>query len=90
MIVTHFSRGSFLSIHGRSTSPFRTLREWKYRWFRVCWCKADEEAFVDAGPEVKGDAKGLARGTGVIESAKGDDSGVPGRMGVAVAVVVAV
>jgi len=79
-----------LSIHGRSTSPFRTLREWKYRWFRVCWCKADEEAFVDAGREVKGVAKGLARGTGVIESVKGDDSGVPGRMGVAVAVVVAV
>jgi len=39
---------------------------------------------------VKGDAKGLARGTGAIESAKGDDSGVPGRIGVAVAVVVAV
>jgi len=39
---------------------------------------------------VKGDANGLARGMGVIESANGDDSGVPGRMGVAVAVVVAV
>ncbi len=45
---------------------------------------------IDPGLEVKGDAKGLVRGIGVIESANGDDSGVPGRIGVVVAVVVAV
>ena len=83
MIVTHFSFGSFFAFHGCSTSPFRTLLEWKYLEARPPRT-ADEEPNEDAGLEVKGEAKGFARGAGVISSPNGLLllSGVPGRIGV--------
>lgn len=86
--MTHFSLGSFFSLHGCSTSPFRTLLEWKYREAAPAAGNADEEPKDDAGLEGKGEEKGFALGAGEMSSPKGFDllSGVPGRMGV-VAVV---
>ena len=82
MIVTHFSFGSFFALHGCSTSPFRTLLEWKY--LDGSPRTADEEPNDDAGLELKGEAKGFGRGAGEISSPKGLLllSGVPGRIGV--------
>jgi hypothetical protein len=95
MMVTHFSFGSFLANQGFSTSPFRTLLEWKY--LDGIGRTAEEEPSDDAGLELSGDAKGFGPGAGVISSPKGWPglaelpelpllSGVPGRIGV-VAVV---
>lgn len=83
MIVTHFSFGSTFALHGCSTSPFRTRREWKYL-DGIAPRTADEEPNEDAGLEVKGEAKGFARGAGEMSSPKGFVllSGVPGRIGV--------
>ena len=78
MMVTHFSFGSFLALHGCSTSPFRTLLEWKY--LAGSARTADEEPREDAGLEVKGDEKGFVLGADEISSPKGLLllSGVPG------------
>lgn len=81
--MTHFSFGSTFALHGCSTSPFRTLLEWKYRCGRPR--TADEEPSEDAGLELKGEEKGLPRpGAGEMSSPKGLVllSGVPGRIGV--------
>jgi hypothetical protein len=84
MIVTHFSLGSTFDIHGRSTSPFRTLLEWKY--LEGSARTADEEPNEEAGLELKGDEKGFVfvLGAGEMSSPKGLLllSGVPGRIGV--------
>jgi hypothetical protein len=83
MIVTHFSLGSVFALHGCSTSPFRTLLEWKYL-DGAPPRTADEEPNEEAGLEVKGEAKGFGRGAGEISSPNGLLllSGVPGRIGV--------
>lgn len=83
MIVTHFSFGSFLLFHGCSTSPFRTLLEWKYLDERPR--TADDEPKDDAGLELKGEENGFARGAGEMPSSPNGLlllSGVPGRIGV--------
>jgi hypothetical protein len=82
MIVTHFSFGSTFALHGCSTSPFRTLLEWKYLCGRPR--TADEEPKDDAGLELNGEEKGLPLGAGEMSSPKGLLllSGVPGRIGV--------
>lgn len=85
MIVTHFSFGSTLSIHGFSTSPLRTRLEWKYLEGPPPWI-ADEEPNDDAGLDVKGVENGLllVLGAGEISSpngfplTSGVPSGVPG------------
>ncbi len=84
--MTHFSFGSFFSLHGCSTSPFRTLLEWKYLEGRPR--TADEEPKDDAGLEGNGEEKAFALGAGEMSSPNGLIllSGVPGRIG-AVAVV---
>src|SRR5277367_4418896 len=91
IMVTHFSFGSFLFFQGCSTSPFRTLLEWKY----LCGIAprmADEEPKDEAGLELKGEANGFGRGAGEMPSSNGflAVSGVPGLMGLAVRVVVVV
>jgi hypothetical protein len=80
--VTHFSLGSFFSLHGCSTSPFRTLLEWKYLDGKPR--TADEEPNEDAGLEGNGEEKGFALGAGEMSSLNGLLllSGVPGRIGV--------
>jgi hypothetical protein len=81
--VTHFSFGSTFDLHGCSTSPFRTLLEWKYLCGRPR--TADEEPNDDAGLELKGEEKGLPLpGAGEMSSPNGLLllSGVPGRIGV--------
>jgi hypothetical protein len=84
IIVIHFSLGSFLSLHGCSTSPFLTRLEWKY--LEGSARTAEEEPNDDAGLELKGEEKGFARGAGEISSPNGSLrvllSGVPGRCGV--------
>ena len=84
MIVTHFSFGSFFDLHGCSTSPFRTLLEWKY--LEGSPRSTDEEPKDDAGLEFKGEANGFARAAGDISSQNGLLllSGVPGRIGVVI------
>lgn len=84
--MTHFSLGSFFSLQGCSTSPFRTRLEWKYLEGRLR--TADEEPKEEAGLEVNGEEKGFALGAGEMSSPNGLLllSGVPGRIGV-VAVV---
>jgi hypothetical protein len=86
--VTHFSFGSTFALHGCSTSPFRTLLEWKYRCGRPR--TADEEPNDEAGLEPKGEEKGLPLpGAGEMSSPNGLLllSGVPGRIGVGVVAV---
>lgn len=60
MIVTHFSRGSFLSNHGLCTSPFFIRREWK----NGVWCawKPEVDAARDDGADGLGDEKGFGLG----------------------------
>lgn len=87
--MTHFSLGSFFSLHGCSTSPFRTLLEWKYLDGRPR--TADEEPKEDAGREGNGEENGFALGVGVMSSPNGSLllSGVPGRIGVVAVVEIA-
>lgn len=84
IIVTHFSLGSFLLLHGCSTSPFRTLLEWKN--LEGIPRTADDEPNDDGGLEVRGVPNGLLLplGAAEISSAKGSRllSGVPDRIGV--------
>jgi hypothetical protein len=58
MRVTHFSFGSTFFSHGCSTSPFRTLLEWKYLGGGGRAAEEDDSS-DDAGLEVKGLEKGL-------------------------------
>lgn len=81
--MTHFSFGSTFDLHGCSTSPLRTLLEWKYLCGRPR--TADEEPNDEAGLEPKGEEKGLPLpGAGEMSSPNGLLllSGVPGRIGV--------
>ena len=85
-MVTHFSLGSFFSLHGCSTSPFLTRREWKY--LDGSARTAEDDPNEDAGRELKGDANGFV-GAGEIPLPSPLlngflDSGVPGRGVVAV------
>jgi len=86
-MVTHFSLGSFLLRHGWSTSPFRTLLEWKKR--EGIPRTAEDEPNDDGGLEVSGVPNGLVfpRGAGEMSSPNGSRllSGVPGRIGVVAA-----
>lgn len=75
---THFSRGSFLSSHGRSISPFLTRREWKYFCCFCCWytLTAEDEPFLDSGVEVNGEWAGICpRRVGMAELTWAADSG---------------
>ena len=83
IMVTHFSFGSFLLLHGCSTSPFRTRLEWKN--LEGIPRTADDEPKEDGGLEVRGVPNGLVfLGAGEMSSPNGSRllSGVPGRIGV--------
>ena len=84
MIVTHFSFGSLRSNHGRSCSPLRIRREWKYLGGGAGW-NAVLEPIRDGGTEPYGEANGFRTGARSMGSLSGDPA-----LGVVVAVVVAV
>jgi len=83
-MVTHFSFGSFLLLHGCSISPFRTLLEWKN--LEGIPRTAEDEPNDDGGLEVRGVPNGLVFPLGAWEMSSPNGSrllsGVPGRIGV--------
>jgi len=91
MMVTHFSFGSFFSLHGCSTSPFFTRLLWKNRDGPTLLRSAEEPPKEDAGRELYCESNGFPpgpAGTGVMPSSPNGFillSGVPGRIGVVAA-----